>query len=317
MARPLRIELADTFYHVLNRGNERRAIFRDDKDCEGFLSRLGRCRERFELGVYAYILMGNHYHLVVRTSQANLSAAMHWLQGSYTVWHNGRHERTGHLFQGRFKAFLIHEDSYLQRLMLYVHRNPLRAGLVKHLRDYPWSSYHALTANRRVPPWFDPGLVYRQLEMDAGDLRRAIAGYDERSDDLWASLRHGLVLGSQSVVEALRRRLGPAKEAEKPQWRQLQLDVDVQEQIADYARRLQIDARADYEELLHPVRRRSRPRRDVLIYLLWTQGHHSLAEIAEAFHIRYAAASLAKARGESFLRANPRRARAWGITITP
>jgi putative transposase len=85
MARPLRIDQEDTFYHVLNRGNERRAIFRDDADREGFLARLGRCAERFSLGVYAYVLMGNHYHLLVRTHEANLSAAIQWLGVSYSA----------------------------------------------------------------------------------------------------------------------------------------------------------------------------------------------------------------------------------------
>jgi len=120
MARPLRIDREDTFYHVLNRGNERRAIFRDGRDYEGFLTRLGRCAQRFSLAVYAYVLMGNHYHLLVRTRQANLSAAMQWLGVSYSTWHNARHERSGHLFQGRFKSFLIAEDAYLYRLLLYL-----------------------------------------------------------------------------------------------------------------------------------------------------------------------------------------------------
>lgn len=315
MARPLRIEQADTFYHVLNRGNERRAIFRDDPDCQAFLSRLGRCGQRFGLDVHAYVLMGNHYHLVVKTHQPNLSAAMHWLQVSYTVWHNSRHQRSGHLFQGRFKAFIVQGDTYLRRLLLYVHRNPLRAGLVERLRDYPWSSYSALAYNRRTPDWFDPGLVYRQLETDAATLRRAIAGYAEREDGLWADLHHGLILGSRSAVEAWRERLGPAKDSEKPQRRQLQASMSIQERIADYASRLEIGP-GECEVLLHPIRHKTRPQRDVLIYLLWTEGGHRLAEIASAFHVGYAAVSLAKARGQRYLKANPQRARAWGIAIT-
>jgi REP element-mobilizing transposase RayT len=104
MARPLRIDQEDTFYHVLNRGNERRAIFRDEHDYEGFLDRLGRCSQRFGLDVLAYVLMGNHYHLLVKTHEANLSAAMQWLQVAYGSWHNRRHQRSGHLFQGRFSG---------------------------------------------------------------------------------------------------------------------------------------------------------------------------------------------------------------------
>ena len=119
MARPLRIDEEDTFCHVLNRGNERRAIFRDEHDYEGFQDRLGRCSQRFSLDIFAYVLMGNHYHLLAKTHEANLSAAMQWLQVAYGSWHNHRHRRSGHLFQGRFKSFLIHETQYLQRLLLW------------------------------------------------------------------------------------------------------------------------------------------------------------------------------------------------------
>lgn len=120
----------------------------------GFLSRLGRCAERFSLGVYAYVLMGNHYHLLVRTCEANLSAAIQWLGVSYSTWHNARHRRNGHLFQGRFKSFLIAEDPYLYRLLLYIHRNLLRGRFVQRLADYPWSSYRALAYGRGGPAWF-------------------------------------------------------------------------------------------------------------------------------------------------------------------
>jgi putative transposase len=315
MARPLRIEQADTFYHVLNRGNERRAIFRDDRDCEEFLGRVGRCSRRFEIDVYAYVLMGNHYHLVVRTRQPNLSAAMHWLQASYTVWHNNRHDRSGHLFQSRFKAFLVQGEDYLRRLLLYVHRNPLRANLVEQLRDYRWSSYLALAYNRQTPEWFDPGLVYRELEIDAVTLRQAIAGYNEREDRLWADLHWGLILAGRSAVEALRKHLPATKNPEKPQQRQLHASQTMEERIADYTRRLEINEE-EYREFLHPVRHSTRPRRDILIYLLWTEGQYGLAQIAQAFHVGYAAISLAKARGESYLRANPHQARVWGIVIT-
>jgi len=145
MARPLRIEQEGGFYHVLNRGNARHAIFADDADREAFLARLGRCAERFEIDVFAYVLMGNHYHLLLRTRRANLSPAMQWLGVSYSAGYNRRHDRCGHLFQGRFKSFLIQEEAYLYRLLLYLHRNPLRAGLVARLADYPWSSYPAVS----------------------------------------------------------------------------------------------------------------------------------------------------------------------------
>ena len=107
MPRGLRVEFAGAVYHVMARGNERRDIFRDDRDRKRFLETLGEMAERFGVRVLAYCLMPNHYHLVMDTPRANLSQAMGWLQTTYTVRFNRRHRRAGHLFQGRFKAQLV------------------------------------------------------------------------------------------------------------------------------------------------------------------------------------------------------------------
>lgn len=297
MARPLRIDQEDTFYHVLNRGNEQRAIFRDRRDYEGFLTRLGQCVQRFSLGVYAYVLMGNHYHLLVRTREANLSAAMQWLGVSYSAWHNARHERRGHLFQGRFKSFLIAEDAYLQRLLLYIHRNPLRAGLVTRLADYPWSSYRALAYGRGGPAWFDRQGVCAQFDLDGRGFRAAVARYDERRDDLLSRLYGGLVLGSPALVEQLRRRLAGQRDREKPQLQALQVSGSLPERLAEYARRLGVETR-QLAELLRPVRHQERPLRDALMYLLWHEGRFRLGQIAPNFGLDYSAVSKACRRVE-------------------
>lgn len=301
MARPLRIDQEDTFYHVLNRGNERHVIFRDASDYEGFLARLGRCSQRFSLAVYAYVLMGNHYHLLVRTRQANLSAAIQWLGVSYSTWHNARHDRSGHLFQGRFKSFVIGEDSYLYRLLLYIHRNPLRAGLVERLADYPWSSFRALAYGRGGPAWFDPRLVYEQLDMDGKGFRDAVRQYDERQDDLLSQLYYGLVLGSPQMVEELRRRLKGRQDREKPQLQALGSHGSVSERLAQYARRLGIGTQ-ELAELLRPTRHRERHVRDALIYLLWREGRFRLGQIAPHFGVSYAAVSQACRRLERRLK---------------
>src|SRR5262245_7521982 len=104
MARPLRIERPGGRYHVTARGNERRAIYRDDRDRLRFLELLGEARERYGVRVHAYVLMDNHFHLLVETPEANLSRAMQWLNVSYSVWFNRRRDRSGHLFQGRFHS---------------------------------------------------------------------------------------------------------------------------------------------------------------------------------------------------------------------
>src|SRR5574337_565875 len=141
MARQWRIEFEGAYYHVLSRGNERRDIFTDDQDRVSFLEILEEMSERFDVEVHAYVLMNNHYHLLLRTNKPNISKSMQWFGTTYTRRYNLKNYRSGHLFQGRFKNFLIENDRYLTMLSCYIHRNPLRAGMVKRLAGYRWSSY--------------------------------------------------------------------------------------------------------------------------------------------------------------------------------
>ena len=150
MVRPLRIEYPGAWYHVTSRGNEKKKIFSDDQDKSSFLEILSATSTLYAVKVYAYVLMENHFHLVVMTSEANLSGFMQRFNTTYTVYYNRRHERSGHLYQGRYKAILIEEDSYLLQLSRYVHLNPVRTrqfsrrdikDKLQIIRTYPWSSY--------------------------------------------------------------------------------------------------------------------------------------------------------------------------------
>ncbi len=125
MARPLRIDIADGWYHITNRGIDRQPIFADDRDCTHFLELLGEMHERYAVRIHAYVLMGNHYHLLIQTPEANASQAMQWLNVSYSLWYNCRHHRVGPLFQGRFKSVLI-EGAWVLETLFYLHLNPVR-----------------------------------------------------------------------------------------------------------------------------------------------------------------------------------------------
>jgi putative transposase len=168
MARAWRIEFEGALYHVLSRGNQRQAIFIDDEDRLLFLGRLSEVAERFEVECYAYVLMNNHYHLLLRTRRANLSRAMQWLGVAYTSRFNLKNHCSGHLFQGRFKSMLVESDAYLLQLSYYIHRNPLRAGMVKRLADYRWSSYKAYAYGKDRPEWLNTEVILSQL-MNAPD----------------------------------------------------------------------------------------------------------------------------------------------------
>jgi len=157
------MDVTNTLYHILSRGNERRDIFLEDDDYEVFLGVLEEMSDRFEVDIFAYVLMSNHYHLLIRTNQKNLSKSMQWMGTTYTRRFNLKHFRSGHLFQGRFKSILVQNDAYLMRLSCYIHRNPLRAGLVNRLADYRWSSYRFYAYKSSHISWLNTDLILSQF----------------------------------------------------------------------------------------------------------------------------------------------------------
>jgi putative transposase len=179
MSRPIRFECEGGVYHVIARGNERRAIFRDDTDREGYLHRLAHYRRRFGFRLYAYCLMTNHLHLAIETSLVPLSRILLGLQGSYAQAFNRRHERVGHLFQGRYKAFVVQKTSYLLALIQYIHGNPVRAGIVREARFYRWSSAR-FYAGEPPPAWLD---VESALGACGADVAYAESGGPVKGDE--------------------------------------------------------------------------------------------------------------------------------------
>ncbi len=138
MARPLRITYPGAFYHITSRGNERKNIFKSQRDREQFLRYLESATERYGAKIHVYCLMSNHYHLLLETPLANLSQIMRHINGAYTTYFNIKRERAGHLFQGRYKAILVEMDEYAQELSRYIHLNPVRAGIAEMPEQYPW-----------------------------------------------------------------------------------------------------------------------------------------------------------------------------------
>ena len=151
MARPLRIIYPGAFYHVTARGNERRRVFLSRTDQEKFLSYLGNAVLKYRVILHAFVLMGTHYHLIVETPGANLSAFAHTVNSAYTTYFNLKRKRTGHLFQGRYKSILVEADTYLLELSRYIHLNPVHAGLVEKPEDYIFSSYRPYIFRKRRP----------------------------------------------------------------------------------------------------------------------------------------------------------------------
>jgi putative transposase len=153
VARPPRLEVPDGIYHAWARGNERRRIFRDDADFRRFLELLGRAVARYRWRILTYCLMRNHYHLLLETPEPNLSRGMRHLNGVYAQSFNRRHDRVGHLFQGRFGALIVQDDDHLLTECAYIVRNPLRTIDPIDPLDWPWSSHRA-TLGLEPPPRF-------------------------------------------------------------------------------------------------------------------------------------------------------------------
>lgn len=153
MARPLRIEYQGAFYHIISRGERRENIFIDDRDRLKFLEKLGETALKFKLKIHGYVLMDNHFHLLIETPDANLSTAMHHINTSYSNWFKSKHQIIGSVFQGRYKSVLVEKDLYLLILSVYIHLNPVRAEIVEKPEKYEWSSFGIYIRGEKSISW--------------------------------------------------------------------------------------------------------------------------------------------------------------------
>ena len=305
MARPLRIERPGGRYHVTARGNERKLIFRDDPDRFHFLELLGGLGQRFGARVHAYVLMDNHFHLLLETPEANLSRAMQWLGVSYSMWFNRRHDRVGHLFQGRFKAVVVEDDAGWQEVARYIHLNPVRveglglgkpqraagrAGLVSKpkpevlaerlrlLREYRWSSYRGYAGYGAALAWVNGEPLDRLCGGRAeAERRAALRDYTEQPvrqglvERPWDRLVAGLVLGSEEFARHLRQQVR-GNPREQAQMKCLRRPVAWSEIVAALER-------AKGESWMEFSRRHGDWGRDAALWLGRRQGRLGLAQL--------------------------------------
>lgn len=222
MPRKPRVEYAGAVYHVMSRGNHMQKVFRTDEDDELFLATLGEACGRTGWKVHAYVLMGNHYHLLLETPEANLVIGMQWLQSTYTKRFNARHREWGHLFQGRYKAIPVEaEAGYFQAVATYIHLNPVRMKGYdfekERLSNYRWSSYPAYDGKAPRPEWLCVGRVLDGLGLaDTAAGWRKYAEYmsgrvaevrhsDQpwKADESWQKIRRGWFLGGEGFRQAM------------------------------------------------------------------------------------------------------------------
>ncbi len=235
MARPLRIQYPGAFYHITSRGNEKRPIFNSRRDREKLLSFFSGAAARYGVSIHCYCLMENHYHLLLEITEENLSQALHLINGGYTTYFNRVYDRSGHLFQGRYRAILVERDEYASVLSRYIHLNPVRAGISRSPGKYPWSSYSAYLDPMQKPAWLNTSLVLGYFGAREGEARKKYREFVEeggkrQDSDPLHGVVSGVLLGSERFVEWIRNDVikGAYRGRDVPALRQLGTRLSVE-----------------------------------------------------------------------------------------
>jgi putative transposase len=278
MSRPLRLEFCGALYHVTSRGDGRGEIYRDDEDRQVQLTVLEEVVKRFHWTIHAYCLMGNHYHLLIETPDGNLSKGMRQFNGVYTQRFNRRHDRVGHVFQGRFKGIIVQKDSYLLELARYIVLNPVRAGIVRSARDWPFSSYRATAGFADTPVWLTTDWILSAFAARKGlaqERFRAFVAEGKNQPSPWGKLKNQIFLGDDKFIAKTQNLL---------------------------------DKDRDLSEIPGAQRRRSPPSlkdiairhkdRNTAIQAAYRSGGYTLQDIGKHFDLHYSRVSKIVAAGE-------------------
>jgi len=268
MARPTRVDIEGCWYHVTSRGIERRRIFRNDREREHFLELLEVSIERFNILIHSYVLMDNHYHLVVQTPSANLSQAVQWINVSYSVWFNRRNDRVGPLFQGRFKSIPVQDGAWAYELSMYVHLNPVQRGAfglgkrgkkaesrgykkpdaeqvkvrLEKIRQYRWSSYRAYGGYVVAPGWLTVSEILsrtsgRPKDRQKGyrrDVRARLSG--GMPEEFAESIKEKVGLGAVAFREKVKKLAKVGRESSGKKEHRSRLDLDAAVRLVEGVR---------------------------------------------------------------------------------
>jgi REP element-mobilizing transposase RayT len=282
MARQHRIEMPGIVYHVYDRGNEKMRIFRDDLEKKNFLVFLKKIKDKMPFKLHAYVLMNNHYHLLIEPCDIPVSNIMPVLKTKYSHYFNFKHNRVGHLYESRYKCLLVEDDEYLLSAIRYIHLNPVKAGIVKSIDDYEWSS-HAELIGRSGIGLLDQGLIKNIFSNDGNDpVReyRAFMGHAWKKDKGREIEEYfdRMVFGTkQFAVEILQKAksagLRVRDQAFRGDWADTEEILDRTAEVFEVKREEMIKKKGKWN-IAKPA----------AIYLLWKNTSLSPAEIAEIFN---------------------------------
>jgi REP element-mobilizing transposase RayT len=256
-------------------------------------------REKFNLDIFAFVLMSNHYHILLRTNEANLSRTMQWIQTAYSVYFNRNHKRSGHLFQGRYMSVLVENESYWHILSLYIHLNPIRASMVEKLREYKWSSYHDYVNVSKRNKWVNSEAVLEGIcsnkQESRREYRKLIRETSGRENEFLKDIKYGMILGSDKFVEWVQRKFIDRtikKDVDLPQKKRIGDDGVIERVIEEIVHRYKIDKAT----LLQRKRHIPFEARDVSMYILKTYSGLTNKAIGEIFGVSISAVNKAAIR---------------------
>jgi len=306
MARPLRIQYENAHYHVTCRGNFGQEIFSSDADRSTFLDLLERSCDIYQTEILAYVLMSNHFHLFVKTPLGNLQEFMRHFNISYTSYYNWRHGRRGHLYQGRYKSFLVDADNYLQEISRYIHLNPIRVKIKsqmdldrkkRYLREYPWSSYGGYLSQSRRRGFLRVEEVLVYFGGDTARGRRSYEGFvmeglsGEMSNPLEKGVGHGII-GARDFIKKIREQYieSGTELRELPAVKKILAQVEPERIIRIVCERFKVGR----GEILRKGHRGVG--RGVLMEMLYRYGGMNQREIGELMGVDYSAVSVMRKR---------------------
>jgi REP element-mobilizing transposase RayT len=264
----------------MNRGTAHQSTFLNDEDYETFVKSIAEAHRRWEIEVFAYCVMRNHYHVCLRTPRGNLARVMRHVDGLYTQRFNRAHKRDGALFRGRYKAILVDADEYLAAVVRYIHLNPVGAGIVKMPEEYGWSS-HKLYLQKKRPEWLKAQEVLEQLGGVQNYQEFVDSGNEEELERFYRSGRQSPVLGEQSFVEQLRGHLEKLMTQEHPRYECSRMQVSPEQVVRAVARLYRVQVQG----LMGGRRGEQNEGRKVAMYLVRRCCDRTLQETARFFGV--------------------------------
>lgn len=296
MARPYRLQAENCLYHLTSRGDDRRQIFISAYDYQKFLEYLLQAKTKYNFYLYAYVLMNNHYHLLIETTQPNLSKIMHYINSAYTTYYNLKRHKSGHVFQGRYKSILVDKDNYLLELTRYIHLNPVRAKIVPKPEDYQWSSYLGY-----IQPAKDSSIDRKHLpadiHLDPQHYQAFVLEGLIQKNNPFKKVYAGFILGQTSFIQEKLKLLKEKVASQDFSYKdELNGRIEAKDILTAVSKKYALDLTG-----ANKLKNKKSEGKKIAVYLLQRYSGLSNVEIGQIFGISFSAVSKATASIESLM----------------